>query len=50
MEDDMLSETQHLDPESSTPYMLESEDAQRLECCCLLFALSHPRTLGSLKP
>jgi len=34
-----------LGPESSTRCMLESEDAQRIGCCCLLIALSHPRTL-----
>jgi hypothetical protein len=40
MECDSSSETQLLDPEFSTTCMLESEDARRLECCCLLIALS----------
>jgi hypothetical protein len=31
-------------------YVLESKGARRLECDCLLIALSHPRTLGSLTP
>jgi len=50
MDNDMSSETQRLDPEFSTPYMLENEEARKLECCYLLIALSHPRTLESLTP
>ena len=50
MEDAVFSETQHLNPESSTPRMMESENTQGLECCCLLITLGHPWTLESLTP
>ena len=50
MEDNTSPETQHVSPESSIPCMLGSEDALKLGWCCLLIALSHPRTLESLTP